>query len=84
MTSENPGMSANFRKGVFGPEDIALLRTSYDEAWKTLSPDRQTHENAEVIAAAIIRMAAKGERDRCRVSVDALKSLTQVASHGAV
>ena len=85
MTFEHLGVNAGLTQGVFGPEDLAILRASFERAAKALPSERRTQANVEAMAAAIIRKAAEGERDPLLLSGHALKSITHGSSHdGAV
>lgn len=87
MTSEYSGCVAErteIETGVFGPEDLAVLRASLDQAREALPPESRTTESMQSLAAAIVRVATHGERDPVRLSELALKAITPGATHGAV
>jgi hypothetical protein len=75
--------TAEIEWGVFGPEDVAVLRASLDQAWDALRPECQTIENRDAMAAAIVRSATYGERDPVQLSAQALKAITPEATCGA-
>jgi hypothetical protein len=64
----------------FGPEDLAVLRVSLDQAWNALRPECQTIENRDAMAAAIVRSATYGERDPVQLSAQALKAIPPEAT----
>lgn len=75
---------AEIETGVFGPEDLAVLRAGLDQAREGLPPESRTAENMQSLAAAIMRVAMHGERDPARLSDLALKAIKPGAIHGAV
>jgi hypothetical protein len=48
----------------FDPDTVALLRTTLDRAWASLSPRQQAVTSRSVLAERILKAAARGERDR--------------------
>jgi hypothetical protein len=46
----------------FDPDTVALLRTTLDHAWATLSPGQQTVTNRSILAERILQAAARGTR----------------------
>ena len=52
----------------FDPETIDLMRAALDHAWSSLPLQRQTPRSKSTLAAAIISLAARGERDTVRLS----------------
>ena len=66
MDAENLRTGARIDLGVFGPEDVAVLRASLDQAWNALPRERRTPENMDAMATAIVRSATFGERERRR------------------
>jgi hypothetical protein len=75
MTSANAAASADFDEGVFRPQDVAVMRASFNQARETLPPESVTPGNLEAIAAAIVDAAKRGERDPGRLSGYALKAI---------
>jgi hypothetical protein len=55
----------------FDPETVALMRVALDHAWSSLPRKRQTPGNRSTLAAAIVSLAAQGERDAVCLSRDA-------------
>jgi hypothetical protein len=55
------------------PETITLLKTTLDEAWQCLPPERQATTLKTSLAERILKSAAQGERDRGRLLNAALK-----------
>jgi hypothetical protein len=62
--------SALSRNGAFGPEEIRILVTAFDDAWQRLQKcgvrieaGRETEFAREWLAKSIIELAELGERD---------------------
>ena len=51
----------------FDPETIALLKSTLDDAWDRLPPERQAKMLKTALAERILASAAHGERDRNRL-----------------
>ena len=51
------------------------MRSCFDQAWNALPFETRTLANRDTIAAAIVRLAARGERDPARLSEYALKAI---------
>jgi hypothetical protein len=67
----------------FDLETVALLRTTLDRAWASLSPSEQARTSRSVLAERILKSAAHGERDPDKLSARALTadcSPIQIAS----
>jgi hypothetical protein len=60
---------------VFDPETIELMRSALDDAWATLSPDRQSTMSRTALAERILLAARRGERDPVRLRAHALISI---------
>jgi hypothetical protein len=73
-------IGAAVKAGVFAPEDLAVLRASFDRAWNVVPPEGRIPENMDVMAAAIMRAATSGERDPIRLSGHALEAITPGAA----
>jgi hypothetical protein len=58
--------------GSFDPETLAILKTVFDEACARLSADQRTANMRSAVAERILKLAAKGERDRGRLLAYAL------------
>jgi hypothetical protein len=56
----------------FDPETVTTMRQVLDDAWRTLSPEMQALTSKTVLAERILKLAAKGERDRARLRDAAL------------
>jgi hypothetical protein len=65
--------------GSYDPETIDLLRSALDEAWASLTPDKQAHTSKTALAARILRLAAEGERDPVRLRTYALLEVVAAA-----
>jgi hypothetical protein len=61
--------------GLFDSETVVLMRTALDHAWSSLPPKRQTPGRKSALAAAIVRLTARGERDLVCLSRDALNTI---------
>jgi hypothetical protein len=57
---------------VFDPETIKLLRAVLDDAWSSLTPERQQTIQKEDLADRILLAAAAGERDPAQLRRRAL------------
>jgi hypothetical protein len=75
---------SQFANSSFDPETVIVLRGAVDRAWCALAPDRQTVQNRDLIAGAIIQSASEGERDLVLLSDFALSTLCLEARHGAL
>ena len=71
-------------QGVFNPEEVSILTTVFDEAWKTVQGGAgaaalhgETQAMREGIARRIIALALLGERDPSRLRDEALRDLAQ-------
>ena len=51
------------KKQVFGPEDIQLMTTAFEDALRVLQLHDRSDPVTEIIAKAIIDIAQAGERD---------------------
>jgi hypothetical protein len=75
MAAETEETNARIDWGVFGPEDLAVMRSGLDQAWASLPPECRTLANREGLAAAIVHLAADGERDPVHLSAFALGAI---------
>ena len=71
--------------GVFDPDDVRILTTAFDEAWKAVQASGVALEGRaeavrELLALRIIEMAELGERDPHRLRDDALLYLARTNS----
>ena len=57
----------------FDPETVALLRQALEDAWASLRSDQRTRISRTLLAEAIVKSAAEGERDPERLRDAALK-----------
>jgi hypothetical protein len=71
-------------EGVFGPDEVRILTTAFDEAWKaiqdsgiSLASNGQVDAVRELLALRIIDMALLGEQDPHRLRDDALLYLAR-------
>ena len=60
---------------LFDPETVVVMRSALDDAWSSLPSKRQTLGRESALAAAIVMLAARGERDLVSLSRDALKTI---------
>jgi hypothetical protein len=58
---------------AFGPDEIKILTTAYEEVLRTLRADPAT----EMIAKKILELAQCGERDPIRLREHAIRSLSE-------
>jgi hypothetical protein len=58
--------------GAYDPETVNLLREVLDEAWKSLSPERQARTRKSDVALRILRLALRGERDPVKLRTGAV------------
>jgi len=58
--------------GSFDPEILAILKAVFDEACARLSADQHTAGMRSTVAERILKLAARGERDRGRLLAYAL------------
>jgi hypothetical protein len=75
MPTENRATVVAPEGAIFEPEDAPILRAALDQAWDYLPPKRRTDANRGVLAVAIVRLAAHGERDPGQLSVRALRAI---------
>ena len=71
-----------YADGVFGPEEIGILVTAFDDAWRCVQKsgvklDGQTEIVRERLAKSIIELARLGERDPRQLCDQALFGFTQ-------
>jgi hypothetical protein len=71
-------------QSAFEPEVIEILAAAFEDAWATieksgssLASPRYKRVAQEILAKRIIETAQRGERDRQRLSEDAVTYLTQ-------
>ena len=71
-------------ESAFDPEVIAVLAAAFEDAWasieksgSSLASPRYKRVAQEILAKHIIETAQRGERDRQRLSDDAVTYLTQ-------
>ncbi len=60
---------------AFGPEDITVITTAFEDALTTLGLIDRTDPLTELVAKKIIECAQTGERDPVRLRDCAIKSL---------
>jgi hypothetical protein len=61
---------------AFGPEDIEVLTTAFEEALRALGLADRPDSATEIVARRIIELAQCGERDPARLSERALQSIS--------
>jgi hypothetical protein len=62
---------------AFGPDEIKVLTTAYEEALRTLRLQNRADPATEMIAKKIIEFAQRGERDPIRLREQAIRSLSE-------
>jgi hypothetical protein len=65
------------KNGVFGPDEIKVLTTAYEEALRALGLKDRSDPATEMIARKIIELAQCGERDPVRLREHAIRSLSE-------
>jgi hypothetical protein len=63
-----------FTGTAFDTETLDLPRSVLDEAWSSLRPHEQQQSAKSVLAQRILKLAAKGERDRKRLYYAAMRA----------
>ena len=63
-------------KHVFGPEDVKVLATAFEEALRALRLVDRNDPMTTIVAKKIIELAQSGERDPIRLREDVVKSLS--------
>ena len=63
---------------AFGPDEIAILTSAFDDALRRLRLADRADPATEVVARKIIELAQQGERDPTRLSERAIQALTSV------
>jgi hypothetical protein len=61
------------KNGVFGPDEIKVLTTAYEEALRALRLKDRSDPATEMIARRIIELAQRGERDPVRLREHAIR-----------
>jgi hypothetical protein len=61
---------------AFGPDEIMVLTSAFDDALRKLRLADRTDPAAEVVAKKIIELAQQGERDPLRLSECAIRALS--------
>jgi hypothetical protein len=65
------------KNGVFGPEDVKVLTTAYEEALRALRLKDRSDPATDMIAKKIIELAQRGERDPVRLREYAIRDLSE-------
>ena len=65
------------KNGVFGPDDVKVLTTAYEEALRVLRLKDRSDPATEMIAKKIIELAQRGERDPARLREYAIRGLSE-------
>jgi hypothetical protein len=65
------------KNGAFGPDEIEVLTTAYEEALRALGLKDRADPATEMIAKKIIELAQRGERDPVRLREHAIRSLSE-------
>ena len=63
------------QKHSFGPDDIKVLSTAFEEALRELGLVDRTDPATQLVAIRIIELAQQGERDPMRLREGAVKGL---------
>jgi hypothetical protein len=64
------------KNSAFGPEEIKVLTTAYEDTLRTLRLADRADPATEIIAKKIIEFAQRGERDPLRLRERAIESLS--------
>jgi hypothetical protein len=62
---------------AFGPDEIKVLTTAYEEALRALRLKDRSDPATEMIAKKIIELAQRGERDPVRLRERAIRCLSE-------
>jgi hypothetical protein len=62
---------------AFGPDEIKVLTTAYEEALRALGLNHRADPATEMVARKIIELAQCGERDPVRLREHAIRSLSE-------
>lgn len=65
--------------GLFGPEDVALLRRVMEGAWASLPPEQRTTSGKTILANSLLHLAGQGERDEDRLRECALQVIGELS-----
>jgi hypothetical protein len=68
----------------FGPEDIKVLSSAFEEALRELRLVDRTDPATQLVARRIIELAQQGERDPIRLREGAIKGISDLALTGAL
>jgi hypothetical protein len=71
-----PAIYRLLKNHAFGPDEIKVLTTAYEEALRTLRLENRADPATEMIAKKIIEFAQRGERDPVRLREQAIRSLS--------
>ena len=63
---------------AFGPDEITILTSAFDDALRRLRLADRADPATEVVARKIIELAQQGERDPIQLSERAIQALTSV------
>jgi hypothetical protein len=64
------------KNSAFGPEEIKVLTTAYEDTLRTLRLADRADPATEIIAKKIIEFAQRGERNPLRLRERAIESLS--------
>ena len=64
-------------KHAFGPDEIRVLTSAFDDALRKLGLADRADPVVEVVARKIIELAQQGERDPARLSERAIQALSR-------
>lgn len=64
------------KNGAFGPDDVTVLATAYEQALRALRLKDRSDPATEMIAKKIIELAQRGERDPVRLREYAIRCLS--------
>jgi hypothetical protein len=68
----------------FGSETTTVVTAAIDAAWMAISPEQQSAVTKSEMAALILRMTAKGERDLVRLRTYGVLQAVAIANQRAV
>jgi hypothetical protein len=76
MRSEHGRINQTSQTRVVEPSDIiAILQTAFEQAWEFVPPRRRTRASRDALGVAIVRLAARGNRDPGLLSTRALSTI---------
>jgi hypothetical protein len=61
---------------AFDPETIAVMRSAFEQAWLSMTPQQQACISQSALALEILKLARQGENDAQRLCTRALMSIS--------